>query len=84
MAQLPTNPADFITFEARGKDAEYTVRLKQPVPLFDEAHGGYRAARARAVRHLKRQLGIHPCAKLVVDPRDWSDAVDALSEQVSA
>lgn len=70
---------DFITFEARGKDAEYTVCLKQPVPLFDETHSGYRAA-----RHLRRELGIHPCAKLAVDPRDWSDGVEALSEQVPA
>jgi hypothetical protein len=72
--------ADFITFEARGGSAEYTVQLKRPVPLFDETHGGYRAARARAARHIKRELGLHPCAKVVLDPRDWSDGVDALSE----
>jgi hypothetical protein len=28
---------EFITFEARGRDAECTVHLKRAIPLFDEA-----------------------------------------------
>jgi hypothetical protein len=76
---------EFITFEARGTNAEYTVRLKQPVALFDEtSHSAYRKARARAARHLRRELGLHSCTKIEVDPRDWSDGVDVLSERVPA
>jgi hypothetical protein len=74
--------SDFITFEARGGAAEHTVLLKRPVALFDEApHSGYRQAQARAARHIKRQLGMHPCSKVELDPRDWSDGVDALSAE---
>lgn len=73
--------ADFITFTTVDGREETTVRLTAPVVLFDETDRGYRAARARASRRIKRLMGLHPCSKLDVVPHDWSNAIDALSEK---
>lgn len=74
--------ADFITFTTVDGREEATVQLKGPVCLFDETDRGYRAARARASRRIKRSLGMHPCSKLEVVPHDWSDAIDRFSEAI--
>ena len=75
--------SDFITFEAG--TAECTVQLKCPVCLYDERpHSAYRKARAVAARRIKRQLGLHPCTKIELNPRDWSDGVDQLTDAVAA
>lgn len=74
--------AEFITFTTVDGREEATVHLTAPVCLFDETDRGYRAARARASRRIKRALALHPCAKLEVVPRDWSDAIDQFSEAI--
>ena len=72
---------EFITFSTANGRGEYTIRLREPVCLYNDSDRGYRAARARAARHIKRQLELHPCSKVEIAPHDWSDGVDALSEK---
>lgn len=75
---------DFITFTTSDGSGVHTVRLNAPVCLYNENDRGYRAARARAARAIKAQLGKHPCSKVAIDPWDWSDAVEALTVQAWA
>jgi hypothetical protein len=79
--------AEFIDFYIRTDDDEpcstiIRIDLKQPIKLYDdEPHSPYRKAVARASRLAKQELGLHSCSHVKVEPDDWSDGVEELSER---
>lgn len=80
---------EFVSFYIRAIDEDgpsqgtvVKIALKQPIKLYDDnPHSPYRRALARASRIAKRELGMHPCSRVLAEPDDWSDGVEEHSEK---
>lgn len=79
---------DFVEFlvrhKASGASELVRVNLRQPVRLYDDHDRGYRAARAFARRRALYFMGQHPCSRVTIEPHDWSDGCEKLTEQQPA